>query len=672
MRTKTISLFTLFISLIIICSCIRIEKTHTLLSPDKIIKVEFQLKNGIPYYAVQHKNYCLLDKSRLGFELKDLPDLDSNFIIKNITRNFVQDKWEQPWGEQQWVENNYNEIIFDLQEKNGLQRSLSIAFRVFDDGVAFRYVIPQQKHLNDVEISDEKTEFAFSENHPSWWIKAYQFSRYELLYQKSGIDEIDTVHTPFTIEAEDGSYFCIHEANLTDYASMTLVNAGGTKLKCDLIPWSDGVKVKKQTPIQTPWRMVQIAQTGADLIESNMMLNLNEPNRLGDVSSWVKPTKYIGIWWGIHIDLYTFGEGERHGATTERAMKYVDFAAANGFDEVLVEGWNKGFTERWWRNYAPEMNFTQPTDDYDIEKVQRYAQLKGITIQGYHETAANIDNYLSQIDSAFALLKRLGYRSVKIGQVGEKLNGKEWHHGQFGVQYYRKVLQKAAEYKLMVNFHEPIKDCGERRTYPNMMTREGARGQEYNAWSPDGGNPPGHTCILPFTRLLGAPMDYTPGIFGLTIPSKPNNQISSTLSQQLALYVIIYSPMQMAADIIENYENHPAFQFIKDVPVDWKKTKVLEAKIGEYITIVRQDRNSDDFYLASITNERKRETKMALSFLEKDVTYQAQIYADGDNAQWKTNPADYKIYTQDVTADSELSFKLAEGGGVAVRFIKRR
>jgi alpha-glucosidase len=558
------------------------------------------------------------------------------------------------------------------------KRSMTIVFRVFDDGIGFRYEIPEQAALTDFEILDELTEFTLTGDHQAWWIGAYWWNRYEYLYQQSPISEIDTVHTPLTIETADGLYLSIHEAALTDFASMTLVNSGKNVLTADLVPWSDGIKVKTSAPMKSPWRTIQITDTPGGLITSYLILNLNEPSKLGDVS-WVKPGKYVGIWWEMHIDKSTWGSGPRHGATTANAKRYVDFAAKYGFDGVLVEGWNIGWDGDWIKN-SDKFQFTTPHPDFDIDEVNRYAAGKNVRLIGHHETSGGISNYERQMAEAFAYYERLGIRAVKTGYVNHAQgikrvdeNGEvhgEWHHGQFMVRHYRKAVEEAAKYHLMLDVHEPIKDTGIRRTYPNMMTREGARGQEFNAWGPKGGNPPEHTTILPFTRLLAGPMDFTPGIFDLLLEDRrPNNRVNTTLAKQLALYVVLYSPLHMAADLPENYEARPGpFQFIVDVPTDWEDTRVLHGRIGDYITVARKDRISEDWYLGSITDEEGRLLEAPLGFLDPNKQYVAEIYCDGPGADWESNPYDIEIKRIPVNNSMTLTLRLAPGGGQAIRF----
>jgi len=645
-------------------------------SPDGKITVTFMLDDGVALYRVSRSGKDVLEASKLGFTLKQGRPLNQNLTINGKQKRSFDETWAQPWGEVKEIRNHYNELRVELGESGEAPRRMDVVFRVYNDGLGFRYELPEQDRLKDFQIMDEETEFAMTGNHQAWWIPALQRDRYEYLYKKSPLRELPAAHTPLTIETIDGLFLSIHEANLTDYASMTLISSDDNTLQCNLVPWSDGVKVKASTPHQTPWRTIQIAERPGDLITSYLVLNLNEPNKLGDVS-WVKPGKYVGIWWGMHIGIYTWGSGEKHGATTANTKRYIDFAAKNGFSGVLVEGWNVGWDGDWTQN-AELFNFTKPYDDFDIEELGKYAVSKGVKIIGHHETSAGIDNYERQYEAAFDFYKRHGIERIKTGYVGwgqgiERRDEKgtvqkEWHHGQYMVRHYRRVVKKAAEHKIMLDVHEPIKDTGIRRTYPNMMTREGARGQEYNAWSGDGGNPPEHTTILPFTRMLSGPFDFTPGIFDLLFEEvRPNNRVNTTLAKQLALYVVIYSPLQMAADLPENYENQPAFQFIVDVPVDWQDTRVLHGQIGDYVTFARKDRNSEDWYIGSITDEEGRTLETKLSFLDAGRKYVAEIYADATEANWKTNPLAIDISKAVVDQTTMLKLRLAPGGGQAMR-----
>ncbi len=652
---------------------------ESVLSPNAINKITFSLRNGVPYYNVNHNNEPVILPSWLGFVFSDYTSLANEFEIGKVERESVDYTWTQPWGEVKEIRDNYNLMKITLKHSSG--KFLDVYFRAYDDGIAFRYEIPEQEGFDKIEIADEVTEFKLAGDHEAWWIPAYAWNRYEYLFQKDKISNLDTLHTPLTIETKDGLYISIHEAALTDYSSMALANNGDNILECDLFPWSDGIKVKGELPLKTPWRTIQIAGSPGDLITSYLVLNCNEPNKMEDIS-WIQPGKYVGIWWGMHTEVYTWASGEKHGATTENTKRHIDFAANHGFDGVLVEGWNIGWDGDWIAN-ADSFRFTQPYPDYDLLGIAEYTKEKGVKLIAHNETSGGILNYEQQMEDAFALYHDLGIDIIKSGYVqhrsgikrrdplfGEVL-GNEWHHGQYMVEHYRKVVETAARYRIMLDVHEPVKDTGIRRTWPNMMTREGARGQEFNAWGPDGGNPPEHTTIVPFTRGLSGPFDFTPGIFDILLETgnQPNNRINTTLAKQLALYVVIYSPLHMAADLPENYEGKPEFQFIKDVPTDWLETIVLNGVIGDYITIARKDRKSEDWYLGSITDEKKRTFKFKLDFLDEGKSYRAEIYADAKNADVVTNPLATKITTQKVTGNSEITIVLAPGGGQAIRFV---
>ncbi len=643
-------------------------ETRAVESPGGTLKVTFSLEDGTPMYRIDRGTTAVVLPSRLGFAFKDAPPLGGGLSLVDSQESSVDETWEQPWGEEREIRDRHNQLRVELRESGEPGRRFAVVFRVFDDGVGFRYELPEQPGLGDFQIMDELTEFAFPAAHDCWWIPAYRDNRYEYLPTRSPITQIEVVHTPLTMQTSDGLYLSLHEAALTDYASMTLRNPdGGLTLKADLVPWSDGVRVKGSTPAVTPWRTIQIADRPVGLINSYLILNLNEPNRLGDVS-WVKPGKYVGIWWGMHLNRWTWGSGPKHGATTVRTKQYIDFAAKHGFRGVLVEGWNVGWDGNWMEN-SELFSFTQPYPDFDIRELARYAASKGVKIIGHHETSAGIDNYERQMEDAFKFYRELGIDTVKTGYVGTRANKTEWHHGQYMVRHYRKVVQTAARYGIMLDVHEPIKDTGIRRTYPNMMTREGARGMEYDAWGEDGGNPPDYTTIIPFTRMLSGPFDFTPGIFDLTfVEDRPNNRSNTTLAKQLAFYVVIYSPLAMAADLIENYEGQPAFQFIEDVPVDWESTVALDAVIGDYVSIARKDRHSQDWYLGALTDENGRTLSTPLAFLDGTGKYVAEIYADAADADWKTNPKAIEISKKLVDASTTMELKLAPGGGAAIRF----
>ncbi|GET29481.1 alpha-glucosidase [Prolixibacter sp. SD074] len=636
--------------------------SRTVIAPDEKLNLTFYLDHeGKPFYSAKLGEKPLFYKSQLGFELKGAPNLLDDFIATRFDRDQVDQTWTQPWGEQKEIKNNYRELKIELKEQHGLHRKMNIIFRVYNEGFAFRYEFPEQENLKDFEISNEVTGFAFSGDHTAWSVPAYGDNRYEYLYSSHPLSELtDTVCTPLTLETKSGNYISIHEAALVDYASMSLYHSGNNKFRCDLVPWSDGVKVKTSAPRVTPWRTALVSSTAAGLLNSRMILNLNEPNKLGDVS-WIKPTKFVGVWWSLHLGKETWQYSPTHGANTQNVMKYIDFAAKAGIGAVLVEGWNKGW-EDW------KFSFTKPYPDFDIKKITDYARKKGVQLIGHNETGADVTNYEQQLDSAFNFYQKYGVHYVKTGYVGSRVNGKEWHHGQFMVNHYIHVVQEAAKRHIMLDVHEPIIPTGLRRTYPNLMSGEGARGQEYNAWSEDGGNPPEHTTILPFTRLLAGPMDFTPGIFELTLKNKRKNQVNTTLAKQLALYVVIYSPLQMVPDLPENYQGNPAFQFIHDVPVDWEYSEAINGEIGDYVTVIRKDRNSRDWYLGAITDEDPRKIEIPLGFLAKGRKYTAEMYLDGSGANDNNNPGSIEITQKEVNHRSTLRLDLAPGGGAAIRF----
>jgi alpha-glucosidase len=644
------------------------SKSYELASPRGINKIKFNLDKTAPKYEVSHGKIQVLTPSDMGFMLKNNDDFSTNFEVVDVKNTTFDETWEQVWGEKKKIRNHYNQMIVMLQQKNAEKRKLEIQFRAYDDGIAFRYVYPKQGTKDSIFIMDEKTTFNLKDDGKAWWIPANRENRDEYLFKDAPVSTLDTVLTPLTIESKSKLALSFHEANLVNFASMTLVNTTGTQLKSDLVPWADGVKVRIKDTFTSSWRTLQIGEKPADLIMSYLILNLNEPNKLAN-TSYFKPYKYFGIWWGMHIGKYTFWESDKQGATTKHAEEYIDFTAKEGFHHLLIEGWNKGWTPAWYENHMHMFSFTKSADNFDLEKVVEYGNKKGVALIGYHETGSNLINYLKEVDEGFALYKKLGMHSVKIGHVGSKLNMKENHFGQFGVNYFRYILEKAAQYDLAVLYHESIKDTGERRTYPNMVSREAARGQEYNAWSE--GNPPNHLTIIPFTRLLSGPMDFTPGIFDVEVKQGyPGKRVHGTTAQQLALYVTIYAPIQMMADLPENYEGKPALQFLKDVPTDWEDTKVLNGEIGQYITTARKDRNSADWYLGTITNENARDVSVSLSFLDKNATYEAQIYADAEGTDETHNPSAVAISKKTVKASDVLKLHLGAAGGTAIRFKK--
>jgi alpha-glucosidase len=673
------TLSSLLISVLIMSAAFsQTEPIHSISSPSGIIEIQFELTNGKPSYSVNSNEQSVILSSALGFELQGDPDLDGPFSVEFKEERSVDEIWSQVWGEKEQIQNNFNELKIGLLETDGKMRKLTIVFRAYDDGIGFRYEFPEQENLNEFRILDELTEFNLTGNHTSWWIGAYQWNRFEYLTQETTLAEVDTVHTPFTMRTNNGLYLSIHEAALVDYSTMTLEHVGSNRLKANLMPWHDGIRVHAQTPSVTPWRTIQIADKPGDLITSYMILNLNEPNKIED-TSWIKPAKYVGIWWEMHLDKSTWGPGPDHGATTENTKRYIDFAAEHGFDHILVEGWNVGWDENWYESGAV-FSFTEPMADFDLEELAQYALDNGVRLMGHHENSATLEHYEAQVEDGFRLYQNLGIRTVKTGYVGHGQEifwtdehgnrNYEWHHGQHMVRHHQQIVELAAKYNIMLNVHEGVKDTGLRRTWPNLMTREVARGQEYNAWGENQGNPPDHVLYLPFTRNLAGPLDYTPGIVDLLFDQyRPDNRINHTLAKELALYIVIYSPLQMAADLPENYENNPEpFRFIKDVPADWHDTAVLNAEIGNYITIVRKDRNSDDWYLGSMTDEEPRDFTISLEFLDPGKRYMAEIYKDSETTHWKSNPYGFETEQISVTSEETIDLKLAPGGGQAIRF----
>lgn len=669
MRKYTVLIISvLAVSALLIGFVLKREDSAEVASPDGRLEVQFSLQNGVPFYNVSRDNHPLIRDSRMGFTLKGLPGLDKNFTIRKVDKSSFDERWTQPWGEVKTIRNHYNAIRITLEEDAAPKRQMLIEFRVYNDGLGFRYEVPSQHAIKDFLITNELTEFSLADDFTAWWIPAYRKSTdiemdSEYLFRKNLVSELsEKTHTPLTMQSGDSLFISIHEAALIDYPAMTLLHEGGTKLKADLVPWSTGVLVDVRGSLTTPWRTIQIANSPGALITSYLILNLNEPNKLGDVS-WIKPGKYNGMWWGMHMNRNTWQMGPQHGATTSNVKSLIDFASKHNLSAVLAEGWNQGWEGDWVAN--GNFSFTKPYPDFDIAALSRYANEKHVGLIAHHETGGNIANYEKQLEDAFRVCQQYGIHRLKTGYVN-KMPGGEYHQSQFMARHYQKVLETAARYQVMLDVHEPIKDTGLRRTWPNMMTREGVRGTEYEAWS--SGNPPSHTTILPFTRGLAGPIDYTPGIFNLLFSKTSAFRIHTTLAKQLALYVVIYSPMQMAADLPENYEGNPALKFIEDVPTDWEDTKVLNASIGEYVTTVRKDRNSADWFLGSITNEQPRSLKIKLDFLAPGKNYRAEIYQDGKDANVDTNPLPIDITSMDVNSTSTVELKLAPGGGTAIRF----
>jgi alpha-glucosidase len=646
-------------------------------SPDRRTEVTVEVQEGRLGYGVARDGRVLILPSLLGFEFRGAPALRDGLRISDTTRQSHDEWWTQPWGEVARVHDHHNELAVTVEETGEPRRRFIFRVRVFDDGIGFRYEFPGQPGLGAFEITDELTEFALADNARAWWIPSNwaRKDRSEMLYSSGPVSVVDSVQTPLTLEFSDRrTFMVIHEANLVDYARMFLRKARVETrlLTAALAPMADGLKVRGRTPFVTPWRTIQLAGKVTDLAPSLLGLNLNPSSALAS-TDWIHPMKYVGIWWGMHVGTMTWGSGPKHGATTANTKRYIDFAAANGLGGVLVEGWNTGWDGDWIEN-RNAFSFTQAYPDYDLKALAAYARDKRVRLIVHNETSGGIQNYERQLDSAFALYRSLGLDANKSGYVTDQTSEGHSHYSQYMVRHYRRVIETAARYGIMLDVHEPMHDTGERRTYPNMMTREGARGQEYNAWSGDGGNPPEHETILFFTRLLAGPMDFTPGIFDLLIergtgrPRRPDEpRIRTTLAKQLALYVVLYSPLQMAADLPENYEGQPAFQFIRDVAVDWDTTRVIDGRIGDYVVAARRERGTQTWFLGAITDEEGRTLDVPLSFLTPGRRYVAEIYADGPAANWLDNPLPVTVTRRAVTRATRLRVILAPGGGQAIR-----
>lgn len=628
-------------------------------SPDGRIKVSVQTEGGQLSYSISQDSEILIVPSKLGFELMGGNILGDKTEILSVTHSSHKETWETVWGESRLIEDNHNSMIVHTAH-------LDVEFRVFNDGVGFRYIFPDD--LGEFRIREELTEYKFARaDHKIWWMPRSE-PYYEAYGNHTTFDEIDCAYTPVTITGADGRFYSIHEAALLDFAKVNLVGSDASTLKTSLTKWSDGTGVYVTDTRTTPWRTIIITDRAGGLIESHLMLNLNEPCKIED-TSWCKPGKYIGIWWELHKYMRTWYYGPQHGATTERTKEYIDFAAAHNIQAVLVEGWNKGWDGNWMKN-STGFSFTEPYPDYDFDEVMKYAASKGVQMIIHNETAANTEHYFSQIDSAYALYQKYGMHYIKTGNVNLLMDGKEEHDGQYGVNRLHEVVEKAAQYQINVDEHEPCIPTGLCRTWPNLMTGEAIRGQEHDAWEVDGGNKPEHQTVCPFIRGLAGPMDYTFGTFDFSNPNTPTSRVKTTISKQLAQYVVIYSPLQMASDLYEAYEGVKAFDFISDVPTDWEQTKVLDAVIGDYVVTARQERGGSDWYLGAITDENARTLDVPLSFLEKG-KWMAQIYEDTPQTSYETSPETYQYREVEVSAKDVLNINLATSGGCAIRFIKK-
>ncbi|MBS1653418.1 MAG: glycoside hydrolase family 97 protein [Bacteroidetes bacterium] len=654
--------------------------------------------NGEIMYRLFYKDQTVIASSLLGMKLKE-PDASLvDFDLLAVDSSAFNETWNPVWGEQSTIRDNHKQLTLHLKDRNGSGFLLDIVFRVFNEGVGFRYEFPKQDKLNYFIVTDELTQFAMTGDHKTFWIPG-DFDTNEYRYNTTPLTGIDayaasgaanaisvrvpfdqnSVQTPLTMKTKEGLYINIHEAALVNYPAMDLVlDKSNLVFHADLVPDAVGNKAYLHAPAHTPWRTIMVSDKAGDLLTSRMILNLNEPSKIKD-PSWIKPQKFVGVWWEMHIGVSSWDySGEKsgfqqaakvpHGANTANVKRYIDFAAKNGIDAVLVEGWNTGW-EDWYGHWKENVfDFVTPYPDFDVNELETYAKSKGVKIIMHHETSGSATNYERQMDTAYRFMINHGYNSVKTGYVGKIIPRGEHHDGQWMVQHYERVAAKTAQYHIMLDSHEPVRPTGLQRTYPNWLACEAARGNEYNAWSI--GNLPEHETILPFTRILGGPMDYTPGIFKIKMseynPEK-KEQVHTTLTKQLALYVTMYSPLQMAADLPENYEAHmDAFQFIKDVAVDWDDTKVLDAEPGDYIIMARKAKGKDSWFIGAITDENARSFTESLDFLDAGKKYVATIYRDADDASWDAKPEAYVIEKFIVDNKARLKLKLAPGGGTAI------
>ncbi len=690
------------LTLIPLCS----DASESVRSPDGRLQLVFSLLDeGRPSYQLLRLGAPILQESTLGLELKEGPGLSLGFTVVQVETTTINETWEPVWGEQRRIRNHCTELLVGMVQAGEKPHRMAIRFRLFNDGLGFRYEFAAQDGLDYFTVTDELTEFNLAGDHTAFWMPGdydtneYQYTTSRLsaidarsgktaseIYARSAIGP-DAVQTPLMMKSDDGLYINIHEAALVNYPAMNLqVNRQNFILRAHLVPDAFGNKAYMQTPCHTPWRTVIVSDRAEEILASRLILNLNEPSKVAS-TDWIRPMKYVGIWWELHVGKSSWNYSDvgnvklegtdwnnltpngRHGATTERTKRYLDFASEHGFDGVLVEGWNIGW-EDWFGKWKEEVfDFVTPYPDFDVEALQHYAAERNVKLIMHHETSASVTNYERRMDEAFRFMKDHGYDAVKTGYVGRIIPRGEFHDGQWMVNHYNRVAEKAASYKIMIDAHEPVRPTGLHRTYPNWLACEAARGNEFNAWSQ--GNPPEHETILPFTRLMGGPMDYTPGIFQIKLDywqDGKKTQVHTTLAKQLALYVTLYSPLQMAADLPEAYERFlDAFQFIKDVPVDWDTTVVVDAEPGDYVTIARKGKGLDEWCIGAITDENPRQASISLDFLEPGKRYEATIYGDAPDAHWEKNPMAYRIETIEVNNQTTLKLSLAAGGGAAVR-----
>ena len=673
-------------------------------SPDGNVVLSFSLKaDGTPTYKMTYKGKPVINESTLGFTLKKDEPLTNHFKVVSDSKSTFKETWKPVWGEEKEILNHYNELLVQLKQDK-TNRLMNIRFRVYNEGIGFRYEFPTQKELTYFVIAEENTQFAMTGDHTAWWIpgdydtQEYDYNESKLseirgLMKQSMTDNVSQfvfsptgVQTALMMKTKDGLYINLHEAALVDYALMNLnLDDKNFIFQSWLTPDAKGDKGYLYTPTKTPWRTVMVSDDARNILASRLILNLNDPCALAD-TSWIKPVKYIGVWWEMitgksswaytddlptikldEVDYTKVKPNGTHAANNDKVRHYIDFAAKHGFDQVLVEGWNVGWEDWFGHRKDYVFDFVTPYPDFDIKALNDYAHAKGVKLMMHHETSGSTRNYERHMKAAYELMNKYGYNSVKSGYVGDILPIGEHHYSQSTINHYLYAIKEAAKHKIMLNAHEAVRPTGLCRTYPNLIGNESARGTEYEAF---GGNKPFHTTILPFTRLQGGPMDYTPGILETEVKNvNPNNtsQVRSTLAKQLALYVTMYSPLQMAADLPENYERFAdAFQFIKDVPVDWQESVYLEAEPGRYITVARKDKHSDNWYVGNTSNENGHTSELLLNFLDKNKKYEATIYADAKNADWQTNPKAYTITKQKVNAKTKLKLTAAKGGGYAI------
>ena len=647
-------------------------------SPDGRTQVSFRLTEaGAPQYSVLKDCDTIIRWSSLGLVCLE-ENLQSALTLSHISFNEHQETWETVWGEERMIEDHHREMDVELTSQRGI--TMHILFRVFNDGFAFRYAFPNEglanEGMSELVITDEVTEYRFAKDHEAWSIP-WRTEYYEGLWTKAPLSaKRDTLCSPITLEIADGGYAFVHEAALTDYPAQNLYMQAGA-LKTYLTPWLRNgerltvngereVKAYEALPFNSPWRFVILADDLKQMTASRIMLNLNEPCAIED-PSWIKPMKFIGIWWGMHMKSMTWEQGPKHGATTENMERYLRFAHDHHIQAVLAEGWNLGWED--WKHFS----FTQPYDDWDMDYLSRLADSLGVQIIGHNETGGNAADYEDQLNDAYAYHQQHGIHAIKTGYVSPIIrtkDGLQWNKSQSGVRHYRKVIETAAKYHIAIDNHEPVMPTGLQRTWPNLMTQEGVRGQEWNAWSADGGSPCSHVTILPFTRVMAGPVDYTPGVFSFENPVMPGTRVHSTLMNQLGLMVCLYSPLQMACDLPENYMKHPdAFRFIEDVPCDWEQSMLVDSKIGDFCIFARQERGGEDWFIGGVNGDEARVVEVPLTMLGEG-EYQATIYRDGEKADWQTNPYDYAIETRTVRAGEIIPIRMASGGGFAIQIAK--